>query len=108
MDLWYGDGFLAANDYLDGYQSMVYLLLLGYFIQLLLKDGAEKIYLPGLAFIGEFLFSLVWESQSRYIYPYIVIILPGIAGSLVCYFDMAGKPGWKMKTPFLKKGKNQA
>lgn len=92
MDLWYGDGFLAANDYLDGYQSMVYLLLLGYFIQLFFKDGTEKKYLPGLIFIGEFLFSLVWENQSRYIYPYIVIILPGIAGSLICYYESSVPP----------------
>jgi len=34
-------------------------------------------YLPFLCFIGGFLFSIVWEAKSRYVFPYFVWMIPG-------------------------------
>jgi len=67
------------------YQSICDLSLLGYFILLLFRKEEERLYLPGLIFIGGFLFSILWEAGSRYVYPYMVLILPCMAGSLVFY-----------------------
>lgn len=84
-NLWYGDTFQSAYSFLDGYQSVLYLFLLGYFLLLFGKDREERDYLIGLAVIGGFLFSFIWESSGRYCYPYMVMALPCVAGSMAHY-----------------------
>jgi len=76
----------AAGDrwyiFLDLYQGMAYAMLLVYFV--ILFKGTNNIFcfLPALLLIGEFCFSMIWEAKSRYIYPYIVLVLPCVAWSL--------------------------
>ena len=69
------------------FQSICNLALLGYFAVLVRRKEDERMYLPGLVWLGGLLFSLIWEAGSRYVYPYVVMILPCMAGSLVLYTD---------------------
>lgn len=72
--------------FLNHYQSMAYLCILMVFISSFgKKEENTLLLLPGLIFIGGFLFSLFWEGKSRYVYPYIIIIMPYFArGALIC------------------------
>lgn len=63
----------------DRYQFVVYLAVFFFFVYLLGGRVEEKVYLIGLIMIGGFCLSLIWESSSRYIYPYFVMALPGAA-----------------------------
>ncbi len=76
-----------ARDYMDCYQFICYAAILGYFIMLFRKKHDEKVFLPGLIIIGEFILSMLWEAGSRYVYPYIVIALPCVAAGLVFYAE---------------------
>ena len=68
---------------LKQYQAIFYLFLLGGFV-ILVKGQRDAVqYLIGLIMIGGFLFSLIWEAETRYIYPYVVIAIPFVAGSAV-------------------------
>lgn len=81
-NLYYGgmqDTLYAA---LNQWQSFLYLLLLGYFVMLLTGKYDREVWLAGIIFIGGFLFSIVWEAKSRYVYPYLVFAMPCLAGAL--------------------------
>jgi len=73
--------------YLNHYQAVAYLALFGYFILILRGKLDERQAFPGLIFLGGFCLSMLWESKSRYVYPYMVLVLPCIAGSLVIYVN---------------------
>lgn len=73
--------------YLNHYQAVAYLTILGYFILILRGKLDERQSFPGLIFLGGFCLSMLWETKSRYVYPYMVMILPCMAGSLVYYTD---------------------
>jgi len=61
--------------------------LFGYFMLILLGKLDDRQSFPGLIFLGGFFLSLLWETKSRYVYPYMVMVLPCIAESLVFYAD---------------------
>lgn len=79
IDCWYNEQHDFLYNCLNHYQSIAYMLILVYFLGLFQKEGKEVRYLPGLILIGEILFSVIWESKSRYVYPYIVIAIPCMA-----------------------------
>lgn len=56
-------------------QNLVYLGLLFYFLFRDNRDKPERL-LPELCLLGGFLFSLIWEANSRFILVYFVISLP--------------------------------
>lgn len=87
--MYYGKGNNLLYDFLDHYQAVMYLFLLGYF--LLLRKGKQPpaLYLPGLILIGGFLFSVIWEAKSRYVFPFFVMAIPCAAGSIIWYYDSA-------------------
>ncbi|MBO4980370.1 MAG: hypothetical protein J6C84_00515 [Lachnospiraceae bacterium] len=70
------------SSFLNSCQSVAYLALLAYFIRLAVRKKTPLACLPGLILIGGFLFSAIWEAKGRYVYPYVVMALPCIAGSL--------------------------
>lgn len=73
-DIWYA--------FLDLYQGLFYLMLLCYFAALFKGKEDTNRFLPGLLIIGEFFFSMLWEAKSRYVYPYIIMVMPCVAWSL--------------------------
>lgn len=89
-DAYYGKTHDKLYQYLNCYQAAAYLAVLGYFVWLFGGRRKEVCYLPGLILIGGFLFSVIWEAKSRYIYPYLVMALPCVAGSIVIYYDRLG------------------
>lgn len=88
-DCWYGEKHVRVYDGLNLYQSAAYLLILIYFCRLAAVRDEERKYLPGLILIGGVLFSVIWEAQSRYIYPYIVFMMPCMAAGLLYCLDGA-------------------
>lgn len=78
--------------FLNLYQGTIYFMLFVYFLMLLNTKREISLYLPGLILIGEFLFSVLWEAKSRYIYPYIVLTLPCAAWSItICVETLKAK-----------------
>ena len=76
-----------ARQFLNHYQSIFYILTLGAFLDILKKRESPLMLLPGLVFIGGFLFSLIWEGKSRYVYPYVVIVMPYLAKGILFYLE---------------------
>lgn len=103
IDHWYNEEHAFAYDRLNNYQSAAYLLLLIYFIHMAFVKTEERVYFPGLILIGGFLFSLIWEAQSRYTYPYIVFTLPCMAAGMKYCLDDAGKVLKKAGGVFFRK-----
>lgn len=86
-DLYHGDSRMRWCDWLNAFQGVIYLMVLGGFLRLLPGREAPEQYLPGLILIGGFCFSVLWEAKGRYIYPYSVLAIPFAAMSLVYYYD---------------------
>lgn len=86
-DLNWGEGRKSWNHYLDAFQAVVYLLVFGSFLYLLSGKHEPEQYLLGLILLGGFFFSIIWETKSRYIYPYSVLAIPCAAISLTHYYD---------------------
>lgn len=91
-DLYFGKANEDVTGFLDRYQSTAYLALFGFFICLLRPEKKEeRLYLLGLILIGGFLFSLIWESKARYVYPYMIFAMPCIAAGLVLMCEKCEK-----------------
>ena len=60
----------------DRYQSIVYLGFL-FFVPVFWKKRRENAasYIPLIAIVGGFLFSIIWEAQCRYVLPYYMFML---------------------------------
>lgn len=85
--MYYGKGNNLLYDFLDHYQAVMYLFLLGYFFALRKGSRLPVMYLPGLIIIGGFLFSVIWEAKSRYVFPFFVMAIPCAAYSIIWYYD---------------------
>lgn len=82
-DLYYGQLHNIVWRISNYYQSMIYLAFLLYVISQIMKtikqrrsDSSMAVWIPAIAVLGGFLFSLMWESGGRYILPYFVNMLP--------------------------------
>jgi hypothetical protein len=66
--------------YLDAWMSMhqliVYLSILAWFILRWKNPGKMQEYLIHIAIFGGFLFSILWEAKTRYVFPYYVMMIP--------------------------------
>ena len=92
-ELYYGEGNARCLQFLNRYQAVVYAAVLLGFIRLALKEASPLEYLPGVILIGEFCFSMIWEANSRYVYPYAVLMIPFAACSLAYAGDLLLKKG---------------
>lgn len=93
--LYYGDGNNGCLQFLNEYQAVMYLAVLLGLVRLVFGRRSPQEYLIGVILIGEFLFSMIWEAKSRYVYPYAVIMIPFAAGSLMHCGDMIVVKGKK-------------
>ena len=66
---------------------MVHLAVLGYYLRILAGKLKGIQILPGIIFLGGFFITILWEAKSRYVYPYIIMILP----SAVCSMEYYGR-----------------
>lgn len=81
--------------YFDCYQLLVYLgttICMGWsFTATKRQKLPNYFFIPMLAILGGFLFSLLWEAKSRYIIPYFVLMLPYAAEGIRQWDHIAGK-----------------
>ena len=84
-ELYTGQANERALAFLNRYQSVVYLAVFGYYLRILLGKLKGVQILPGIIFLGGFFITILWEAKSRYVYPYIVMILPCAACSITYY-----------------------
>lgn len=84
-DSYNGSGYERIRGFLNRYQSVIYLAVLGYFLMILTGKLRGVQILPGIILLGGFFFTMIWEAKSRYVYPYIVMILPCAAYSMTYY-----------------------
>ncbi len=80
---YYGKGNELLYGSLNLCQSAIYALAFCYVLFLVFGRENAVSYLPGLVLVGGILFSAIWEAKSRYVFPYIVAILPYAAGGAV-------------------------
>lgn len=79
-----------VRGFLNRYQAISYLAIFGAFLSLFLGKCDLRQLFPVLLFLGGFFFSILWETKSRYAYPYMVMVLPGVAASM-SYYVSEGK-----------------
>ena len=67
-----------AEDRIETYMSFLTLVLWGSALWFLLRHGLthDGWEIPFLFFIGGFLFHLLWEGKSQYMYPYLFLLIP--------------------------------
>ena len=74
--------------YCNVYQNLIALGTLLFFILLKKKNGGSffdlSILIGPVTYFGGFLFHMIWEANSRYIFMYIVLLLPYAAAGLSC------------------------
>lgn len=91
--------------YEDIHESMIYLILLGSSLVLLRKKKKGQCIflaelLPFVTLIGGFLFSLIWEGQTRAVYYYPILLLPVAIGIVFQRWESQGKDEIFEKTVF--------
>lgn len=64
------------NEFMDRYQSLVYLLVVIGTFGLAKNRGHFCGFVWSVIFLGGFFFSVLWEAKTRYTYPYFVMMLP--------------------------------
>lgn len=74
--IYYGSWHNPLINFADRYQSIVYLGFL-FFLPVFWKKRKENAagYIPLIAIVGGFLFSIIWEAQCRYALPYYMFML---------------------------------
>ena len=61
------------------YQSIMYFAGLAFTISAGVmwwkkKEAPVSVWLPMIAMVGGFLFSIIWEAQARYVFPYYIFL----------------------------------
>lgn len=100
--LMFGNWYQPYLAYMNSYQFLIYLLAFLGCISLGMRrlQGRENaaydlLYIFPLLLIGGFLFQLLWEAKSRYIYYYMVLLLP--LATLGLSFVMEQQAVWRDK-----------
>ena len=100
--LMFGNRYQPYLSYMNSYQFLLYLLAFLGCIRLLTGKAGKKGMLEqylfcvlALLLIGGFLFQLLWEAKSRYIYYYMVLLLP--LATLGISFAMEQQAVWRDK-----------
>lgn len=77
--LYYGSWQQRYRDFMNRYVTVLYMGVILYCLAGLLRktDMLQCLLLIGV--IGGFLFSILWEAKSRYVLPYIVLLIPYMA-----------------------------
>ena len=88
--LYYGDWQQRYRDYMNRYVTVLYLGVILYSIAGLLRKTNILQCLMAIGVIGAFLFSILWEAKSRYVLPYIVLLIPYMALGISALQGWAG------------------
>lgn len=74
-EIYYGKYHDPLFRFANSYQSVTYLSLLAYVVFLFKKRNNSLLYVPLIALVGGFLFSIIWEAQCRYVLPYYMFMM---------------------------------
>lgn len=98
-EIYYGKWNERIRSFLNQYQVAIYFGVLGYYIRLLQGKKEVEEYLLGLILIGGFLFSLIWETKSRYVFPYMFVAVWCATMGMKWYIEIAMSvvERWKRK-----------
>ncbi len=79
----------VTQNYMERYLFVIYVMALVYSVYgVLFEKELKKNILP-MVVIGGMIFSLLWEAKSRYVFPYVTILLPSIAvGIHLCHLSL--------------------
>lgn len=77
--LYYGSWQQRYRDFMNRYVAVLYLGVIAYCLSGLLRRTDMLQCLMMIGVIGGFLFSILWEAKSRYVLPYIVLLIPYMA-----------------------------
>lgn len=77
----YGQGILFKwiDHYMKVFQLVLYSSILFWLVVKRREEGNIEKYVLLIAVVGGFLFSLIWEAKTRYIFPYLLMQLPYMA-----------------------------
>lgn len=78
--LYYGELHNFVWQFANYYQSMIYLAGFAFVAACIIKKGKTPMescigWIPFIAIVGGFLFSIIWESQCRYVLPYYLFFI---------------------------------
>ena len=83
----------SKNEQISKYENIIIIIQKGVVLTIFLvtaivilqkrKDLSNEILLLLTVFIGGFLFHIIWEAKSRYIIPYIVILIPIVGVNII-------------------------
>ena len=94
----YNDHFIwkIMDKYMNIYQLMIYLgaVLSGIRLFIKCRDAGRLTCL--IAVFGGFLFSVIWEAKGRYIFPYLMLLIPDAITGLYIFTHKVKNP-WKQK-----------
>lgn len=86
-----GDAWNYLGKFMNIYQLIVYG---GVLALLLIKrkewNSIEK-YILLIGVFGGFLFSMIWEAKTRYVFPYLIMMLPYVAIGVECFLNVLAK-----------------
>lgn len=86
--LYAGNGSMIFIEYCNLYQNMLYLGGLLFFLEAFRKKRDElPLYLGMIGVVGGFLFHIIWEANSRYIFLYSLLLMPYAAKGLELCFQ---------------------
>lgn len=77
------------------YQLLLYAAILVWTVTSLKKQKGVEQYILLIAVFGGFLFSLIWEAKTRYMFPYLLLMLP--YGAMGVHVMTGGLEAWVKK-----------
>lgn len=75
-NFYFGELRLFTEKFMNMYQLLVYGAILYWLVSSLRKNHNIEVHVLMVGIFGGFLFSLIWEAKTRYIFPYFVMMLP--------------------------------
>lgn len=80
--IYYGSGGLLLSKFMKLYQMLLYICVLFLLVRKGKKDISIEQYALLVGVFGNFLFSLMWEAKTRYIFPSLLMLLPYYAAGM--------------------------
>ncbi len=81
-DIYFGSLRSVVEEYMNIYQLIIYGSILGLFILNFKKWDKIEPFVLMIGIFGGFLFTIIWEAKTRYVFPYFIMMLPYAAVGL--------------------------
>lgn len=80
---------VPVQNWMERYLFVIYFAALIYCVYgIIYEKDLRKTILP-MILIGGMIFSLLWEAKARYVFPYVVILMPTVAAGIhMCHFGV--------------------